>query len=111
MKLHDRKKNKGTKIFYFATGYDSTTIIHYYLLPVAEGRGREIIKRLLYICASVRSSRFYINLNISFIYKDIFAKFAGNVYGYENLSVQNFGLILKNKKATKAIILKIIKVL
>ena len=42
-------------------------------------------------------SRFNINLNISFIYKDIFTKFAGNVYGYENLSVQNFSLILKNK--------------
>ena len=33
----------------------------------------------------VRSSRFYINHNIAFIYKDIFTKFAGNVYGYENL--------------------------
>ena len=34
---------------------------------------------------SLRSSRFYIDLNISLIYKDIFTKFAGNVYGYENL--------------------------
>ena len=42
---------------------------------------------------------FYINLNISFIYKDIFTKFAGNVYGYKNLSVQNFGLILRKKAA------------
>ena len=42
-------------------------------------------------------SHFYINLNISFIYKDIFTKFAGNVYGYENMSVQNFGLILKKQ--------------
>ena len=35
----------------------------------------------------VRSSCFYIKLNISFIYKEIFTNFAGNVYGYENLSV------------------------
>ena len=71
-----------------------------YLPPVAEGRGREIIKCLLYVCASVRLSRFYINLNILFIYKDIFTKFPGNVYGYKNMSVQKFGLILKNKMAT-----------
>ena len=44
--------------------------------------------------ACVHSSRFYINLNISFIYKHIFTKFAGNVYGYENLSLENFSLIL-----------------
>ena len=66
----------------------------YYLPPAAEGRGREIIKRLPYVCMSVCAcihlSCFCINLNISFIYKDIFTKFAGNVYGYENLSVQNF---------------------
>ena len=37
--------------------------------------------------------------------------FAGNVYGYENLSVQNFSLILKNKMAAIANCLKIIKVL
>ena len=35
-------------------------------------------------------------LNISFICKDIFTKFAGNVYGYENLPVHNFGHILEN---------------
>ena len=60
----------------------------------AEAYGREIIKRLPYVhpCvrACVRSSCFCINLNISFIYKDIFTKFAGNVYAYENLSLQNF---------------------
>ena len=89
---------------------------NYYLPPAAEGRGRgEIIKRLPYMRAcvreSIRSSRFYINLNISFIYKNIFTKFAGNVYGFENLSVQNFSLILKNKMATIANCLKIIKVL
>ena len=50
----------------------------------------------------VRSSHFHINLNISFVYKDIFTKFTGNVYGYESLSVQKFGLILKNKMAAIA---------
>ena len=30
-------------------------------------------------------------LNISFICKNIFTKFSGNVYGYENLPVHNFG--------------------
>ena len=48
---------------------------------------------------------------ISFIYKDIFTKFAGNVYGYENLFLQNFSLILKEKMAAIANCLKIIKVL
>ena len=51
------------------------------------------------VCACIRLSGFNINLNISFIYKDIFIIFAGNVYGYENLSLENFGLILKNKMA------------
>ena len=54
---------------------------------------------------------FFIYLNISFIYTDIFNKFAGNVYGYENLSVQNFALILKHKMAAIANCLKNIKVL
>ena len=63
------------------------------------------------VCACVRSSRFCINLNISFIYEDIFTKFARNVYGYENLSLKNFSFILKNKMATIANCLKIIKVL
>ena len=89
--------------------------MHIYLPFADEGRGREIIKRLLYVRACVRDSvcesRFYINLNISFIYKYIFTKFAGNVYGYKNLSVQNFSLILKNKMAAIANCLKIIKVL
>ena len=61
--------------------------------------------------AYVRLSRFCINLNISFIYEDIFTKFAGNVYGYENLSLKNFSLILKNKMAAIANCLKIVKVL
>ena len=42
-------------------------------------------------------SYLYINLYISFIYKDIFTEFARDVYGCKNLSVQNFGLILKIK--------------
>ena len=63
------------------------------------------------IRASVRSSRFCVNLNISIIYKDIFTKFAGNVYGYENLSLQNFSLILKKQNGTIANCLKNIKVL
>ena len=87
----------------------------YYLLPVAEGRCREIIKFLPSVRASVRpsirSSRFCINLNISFIYKDIFTKFAGNVYGYENLPVQTFSLIWENKMAAMINCLKIVKVL
>ena len=61
--------------------------------------------------ASVCSSRFCTNLNISFIYEDIFTKFAGNVYGYENLSLENFSLILKNKMAAIANCFKIVKVL
>ena len=47
----------------------------------------------------------------AFIYKDIFTKFARDVYSYENLSLQNFSLILKNKMAAIANCLKIIKVL
>ena len=78
-----------------------------YLPPVAEGRGWEIINAFrMLVCACVHLpvhlSHFYINLNISFIYKDIFTKFAGNVYCYENMSVKNFGLILKNKMAAIA---------
>ena len=84
---------------------------HFYLPPAAEGHGWEIIKRLPYVRPSVRLSCFCINLNISFIYEHIFTKFAGNVYGYENLSLQNFSLILKNKMAAIANCLKIVKVL
>ena len=61
------------------------------------------------ICASMPC--FYIKLKTSFIYKDIFTKFAGNVYGHKNMPVQNFGLILKNKMAVKADCLKNIKML
>ena len=58
---------------------------------------------------SVRLTRFCINFNVSFLYKDIFTKFAGNAYDYENMSLQNFSLILKNKMAAIANCLKIIK--
>ena len=53
------------------------------------------------VSSSVRSSCFYINLNISVIYKDIFTKFAGNVYGYENLFVQNFVPHFEKQKKNK----------
>ena len=56
-------------------------------------------------------SRFYINVYILFIVKDIFTKFAGNVYEYENMSMQNFRLILKNKRASIADYLKTIMML
>ena len=77
------------------------------------GCGQQIINAFhTCVCLCVRPcvclSGFKINLNISFIYKDIFIKFAGNVYGYKNLSLQNFGLILKNKMATIANCLKVI---
>ena len=83
----------------------------FYLPPAAEGRGREIIKHLPYVRACIRSSCFCIHLNVSFIYEDIFTKFAGNVYGNKNLSLKNFSLILKNKMAAIANCLKIVKVL
>ena len=38
-----------------------------------------------------------IYLSPAFIYEDIFPKFAGNVYGYKNLSLKNFSLILKKQ--------------
>ena len=65
------------------------------------------------VCASFHPSvcpfvTFLHKPNISFIYKDIFIKFARNVYGYENMSVKNFGLILKSTMAAIANYLKII---
>ena len=52
------------------------------------------------MCVCIHSSCFY-------IYIDIF-KFAENTYGYENISVKKFGLILKNKMADIADCLEII---
>ena len=80
------------------------------------GCGREIVNAFhTCVCLCIRPcvhlSGFNIQLNISFIYKDIFIKFAGNVYGYENLSLQNFGLILKNKMAAIVNCLKIMKLI
>ena len=83
-----------------------TDIGCYYLQSTAEGCGWEIIKPLPYMRLCVGSSLFYINLNISFNYKDSFTTFA---YGHENLSVQNY--ILIKKMAAKANCLKIIMVL
>ena len=75
-----------------------------------------MIKDLLYMRLSVRLSIqasvghiLNINLNISFIYKDIFTNFVVNVYGYVTMSVQNFGLIMKKKMAAIADCLKIMK--
>ena len=68
---------------------------------------QEIIKCLSFVCPLVT---FLHKLNISFICKDIFTKFAGNVYGYKNQPVHNFALILENKMAVIANCLKIIKV-
>ena len=59
------------------------SILDFYLPPAAKGCGWEIIKHLLCFHASIHSSYFYINLSISFIYKDIFTKFVGKVYGYK----------------------------
>ena len=58
-------------------------------------------KNAFFVCASVCPcmrpffSHCYINLNVSFMYKYIFTKFTGNVYGSEDMSVQNLGIILK----------------
>ena len=71
-----------------------TVVLVIILLSPACGRGREIIKRLPYMRASMRPSM--IHPFVTFL--QIF-KFAGNVYSFENMSVQNFGLILKNKMA------------
>ena len=97
---------------------ENVTISHYKLnqrLTEQAGLFIMITKHLPYVRACVRpsihSSCFCINLNISFIYEDIFTKFAGNVYGYENLSLKNFSLILKSKMAAMGNCLKIVKVL
>ena len=53
-------------------------------------------------------SYFFTNLYVTFIYEDIFTKFAENVYGCKNMSVTNFVLILKNNMAAIADCLEII---
>ena len=59
--------------------------LSFFLLPAVEGRSRGIMK-------CFPSVRPFVML---FIYKDIFTEVTENVYGYENMSVQTFGLILK----------------
>ena len=51
----------------------------------------------VHACMHVRVclSHFYINLYISFIYEDIFTKFAENVYGCENMPVKILYSFLK----------------
>ena len=52
----------------------------------------------------VRFSGFYINLHISFIYEDLFTIFDNIAYGYGNMSVKYFGLILNIKMESKSAI-------
>ena len=52
------------------------------------------------VCPSVRLFvTYYKKLSISFTFEDMVTKFAHNVYAYKHMSLINFGLILKNKKA------------
>ena len=46
-----------------------------------------------YMCAFVT----FVHKPLSLIYEDIFTKFAENVYGYENISVKKFAMILKKQ--------------
>ena len=68
-------------------------------------------KHLPYMCLCIHPcvclSDFNINLNISFIYKDIFIKFAGNVCGYKNLSLQKFGLIFSQLFKSHKVVLNL----
>ena len=50
------------------------------------------------VSACVCLSRFYINLNISFIYKDISTKFAGKVYGYKTRQNGPHSRLFENNK-------------
>ena len=78
---------------------DSQMILFQICYKMMAFYNQEIIKCL----SSVRPFVMFLHkLNISFICKDIFTKFAGNVYGYENQPVHNFGLILENKMAAIA---------
>ena len=54
----------------------------------------------------VHLSHFYINLYISFIYEDIFTRFAENDYGCENMSAKNFVLIWKKQYGNHSQLLK-----
>ena len=83
--------------------------LYFYLPPAKAGVG-EIMKHHLYVCvhACVRLSHFYINLHVSFIYQDIFTKFAENVYVCENMSIKKFCHHFKNNIATMANCSKVI---
>ena len=74
--------------------------LHFYL-PPAKGQGWEIMKSLLCacmcVCACVLLTQFYLNVYVSFIYENIFSRFAGNVYSCENMFAKNFILILKKQ--------------
>ena len=60
----------------------------------------------LIMCLRVRLSSFYISLYISFIYKDIIAKFADDVYDYENMPVKILSIFKKTKWLLKPIVPK-----
>ena len=87
-------------------------LLYFYLLPAKAGLGdyeTPSVRVCMRVCmhACMRLSHFYINLYTSFIYEDMFTKFAQNASGCENMSVKNV-LILKNNMATIADCLKII---
>ena len=77
-------------------GWESSDVVRFDLEPLGgEGEGfiwGGVCVRMCHI--------FYINLYILFISEDIFPRFAENVSSYENMSVNNFLVILNNKKAT-----------
>ena len=77
-------------------------------LPPAQGWGWESMKHFqcvgawMGVCVCVHFSCFYINIYVSFIYENIFTKYAEDVYAYENMSVKIFILILKKQMAAIA---------
>ena len=89
---------------------------NFYLLPAKTGVGDYEMPSVqggwgcMGVHACLHLSHLYINLYISFIYEYIFTEFAENVYGYENMSVKKFVLILKNNMAAIANCSKIIDI-
>ena len=68
------------------------------------GPGREIIKCLMSVRACVRPFvTFYKRLHNSFVFEHKFTKLRQQVYVNKVMSFLAFGLILKNKMATRAI--------
>ena len=88
------------------TGWIHKSRIHFYLPPAATGR--MIIKRLSYLRLSIHHI-FYINLNISFIYKNILTKFEGMFMAMKTCLCKILASFGKNKMAAIANCLKIIK--